>query len=298
MKLSNQEIFSIIQSKVDNKFTSQNYISKLKTLSAKLKLPIQDIINNPHLKHAIEKEYPEVSTRKTTLTSLLAAMKYVDELPSDPEWQAEHKRLKELELAKYKKNEPTEKQKTNYISFDEIQQKYTELSKLDPHKTKKTSLEYILLSLTLHIRPKRADFGAIRIVKDKIPSEGNYICLQETPYLLLRDFKTSSTYHELRENIPLTLYNDIIASIKKHPRRYLFEDKSKKPYNNITYANFVIRSFNNIFGKKVGVTMLRHIYIREKLDFNEMTQEELDEEARLMCHSPDLQRQYRWVIKN
>ena len=43
--------------------------------------------------------------------------------------------------------------------------------------------------------------------------------------------------------------------------------------------------------------MLRHTYISEKVDFENLTLEEQEEEARLMLHTSGLQRQYKWPKK-
>ena len=67
--------------------------------------------------------------------------------------------------------------------------------------------------------------------------------------------------------------------------------------SNDTYGSFVQRTFEQLFGRGTGVSLLRHIYISEKLDFDNMTLEEQDEEARLMLHTSGLQKQYKWPKK-
>jgi hypothetical protein len=148
------------------------------------------------------------------------------------------------------------------------------------------------------LRPKRADFGNVKILySNKIPIKKNYIVLNsDDSYFYLNDYKTQKTYKQIKEKITPELYKDIKESLKHYPREYLFTDKSNKPYiNNNSYTKYVMRAYEHMFNRSVGVTMLRHIYIKEKLDFNIMSQEELEKEATMMGHSAELQRLYRWI---
>ena len=309
MGLSNSYIINILTKSVENEKTRHTYISRLQSLSTALHKTMYDILKDPTLSYPqIQTAYEAESTRKSIVTVILAVYKHIDDLhikkkKAHQQWKDIHEELRELETQHYKKNKPTDKQLDNYLSFQEIEDKYNALSKDNPHKTKKSSLEYLLLSITIHIRPKRADFGNVYICQSpniKSPSK-NYILMNKSnnSYLFLAEYKTAKTYDTIKEIIPELLYKDITESIKKHPRNYLFVDKSNKSYKkNESYSAYVIRVFESLFNRRVGVTMLRHIYVREKLDFNGMTQEELDKEATLMGHSAEVQRMYRWVIRD
>ena len=67
--------------------------------------------------------------------------------------------------------------------------------------------------------------------------------------------------------------------------------------SNNTYSVFVKKTFEDFFGRATGVSLLRHIYITEKLEFDDMTLEEQDAEAKLMLHTSGLQRKYKWPKK-
>ena len=305
MAKTNEEIIRSLEARAENEHTRRNYVSKLSNLSEKLGKTIYEILRSPKTSIVqIKGLYPEDSTRKTIVTSILAGFKYgnIGLSKAQEGWRSIHEELREKELSNYKKNEPTERQKENYLSFEEIREKYKELASGDPHATKKSSLEYLLLSITLNLRPKRADYGDVMVIgpKHKVPEKGNYMFIDKATnsYLELRQFKTAKTYDSVKEDLPEELYKDVKDSMRRHPRSRLFTDRSNMPYTSSAYGTYVIRCYERLFGKSVGVTMLRHIYVREKLDFNMMTQEELDEEARLMTHSPELQRLYRWVLRD
>jgi hypothetical protein len=116
-------------------------------------------------------------------------------------------------------------------------------------------------------------------------------------------YKTSKHYKKIEEELPEGLVRDIRVSVKRWPREYLFVKDAEKPHggkdpmNNSTYSAFVQRTFEHLFGRGTGVSLLRHIYISEKLNLDNMTLEEQEEEARLMLHTSGLQRQYKWPKK-
>ena len=67
--------------------------------------------------------------------------------------------------------------------------------------------------------------------------------------------------------------------------------------SNNTYSVFFKKTFEQLFGRGTGVSLLRHIYITEKLEFDDMTLEERDAEAKLMLHTAGLQSAYKWPKK-
>jgi hypothetical protein len=52
-------------------------------------------------------------------------------------------------------------------------------------------------------------------------------------------------------------------------------------------VNAITRILNRIFGKSVGATMLRHIYLSSKYDV-----EEMNKDAEIMAHSSSTQHDY------
>jgi hypothetical protein len=63
------------------------------------------------------------------------------------------------------------------------------------------------------------------------------------------------------------------------------------------FSKFVVGTFNKLFGRNTGVTMLRHIFITEKLSFDEMDDDVLENVAQQMLHSTRLQKKYNWSKK-
>ena len=307
MGLSNRYIIGILTNNIPNENTRNNYISRLTKISESTGTSMYDIAKDPKAYYPeIKKLYTEDSTRKNIVIAMLVIFKHIGDMmqkkkPAYDQWKEIHAGLCEAEEIRYKKNKPKQSQADNYLSFDEIETKYKEFKSNNPHLTKKSSQEFVLLAIALYLRPKRADLGNVAIIKShaKLSPSKNYLVLdgKTKSILVLHDFKTAKKYERIVEPIPSDLYDDIKDSLEKHPRRWLFSDRTGGSYTKNGYSQFVLRSFSHVFGKRVGVTMLRHIYVSERLDFNKMTQEELDDEAQLMGQSPDLQRKYRWVMR-
>lgn len=307
MGLSNRYIVTTLTENIPNENTRNNYIARLSKLSESLGSSMYDIAKEPSVYYPlIKKLYVEDSTRKNVVIAVMVIFKHIGDMLSKKKsaydaWKEIHGGLTEAEEARYKKNKPKQSQEDNYLSFAEIEQKHASLKGGTPHATKKSSQEFLLLSIALHLRPKRADLGNVAIIRPgaKLSPSKNYLVLDgpSRSILVLHDFKTAKTYDRILEPVTEELYGDIRDSLEAHPRRWLFSDRTGGPYSKNGYSQFVLRSFSHVFGKRVGVTMLRHIYVSERLDFNKMTQEELDGEAHLMGQSPDLQRKYRWVMR-
>lgn len=305
--------FGVLARAYTNEKTRENYMSRLRGLQANLKgdaeMPpsLYTILTNPDTYYPKVKEvYESLTTRKNVLTTLLALYRLDDALRSahgeaHRVWNQRHDELSRLQSAKVRRSEPSEKQVEKYTSFEEIEAKYEDLRRAGPHKTLRESMMFVLLSIMVHLRPKRADLGATQIYKDADPriTTENYIVLRSrgASYLVMNLYKTSKYYQTVEEDLPEGLVHDLKTSLSRWPRKYVFQKADGTPMSNNTYSAFVRSTFEHYFGRATGVSLLRHIYITEKLDFDDMTLEEQAEEAKLMLHTAGLQRAYKWPKK-
>jgi hypothetical protein len=290
-----------------NQKTRENYASRLNALLKNLEEPrLLDILQNPERFYPkIQAAYPSITTRKNVLTAMMTLFREDEELSKDTATQTKWKRLHEdlhrHQDAKIKRSEPADKQIAKYTSFEEIEAQYETLKKSSPHSTNRKSFQYLLMSILVHLRPKRADLGNVAIFRDRDPnrSDINYVVLRSTgsSFLAMNLYKTSKHHQTVEEDLPEGLVRDIEQSLARWPRGYLFVKEDGEPMSNNTYSRFVMRTFEELFGRATGVSLLRHIYITEKLDFDDMTLEEQEEEARLMLHTTGLQRRYKWPKK-
>jgi len=286
----------------------ENYMSRLRGLLSKLpETQLTDILQHPDTYYPkIQAAYESLTTRKNVLTAILVLFREDDDLKTNHaaayiKWKKLHDDLTKHQEAKIRRSEPEQKQIEKYTSYEEIEQKYNELRKRGPHDSERHSMEFLLLSILVHMRPKRADLGSIKIFYENDPrkTDINYVVIRKkgTSYLVMNVYKTTKYYQTVEEDMPEALVKDILTSVKRWPRDYVFRKDDGEPMSNNTYTAFVKATFEKLFGRATGVSMLRHIYITEKLNFDDMTLEEQDEEAKLMLHTSGLARQYKWPKK-
>jgi len=299
----------ILDKAFPNVKTRENYKSRLRGLTKTLEMPDPiTILKAPDTYYPkLQTLYPSFSTRKNMLTLILVLFREDPTLKSEnaeaaAKWKQYHDDLVRIQEAKVRRSEPEDKQVKQYTSYEEITEKYQDLKKKTPHTTFKSSQQYLLLSILVHLRPKRADLGAIKIYKEDDPrkTDINYIVLRTeggSSYLVMNLYKTSKYYQTVEEDLPDELVKDLRISLGRHPRDYVFTKTDGTPMSNNTYSVFVKHTFEELFGRSTGVSLLRHIYITEKLDFDDMTIQEQEDEAKLMLHTSGLQRRYKWPKK-
>jgi len=168
----------------------------------------------------------------------------------------------------------TEKQKENWITQDEIREKYDKMYKqLEPlflvRKIDAKSLtelqDLVLLALTsgIYIPPRRSLDWTDMMVRgyDKSKeSKENYMIKNK---FYFNRYKTDKTYGLETIDIPLPLQNLLKKYISYLPttQKYLFVNRVGEKINSVR----VTQALNKIFdGKRISVNMLRHSFISHK----------------------------------
>lgn len=269
---------------------------------------IHQILSDPRANYdVLRQRYPNVSTRKNMLTLILALFKHSERLQTElpgvaDKWREYHGHMDSFQEAKYRKHMPDEKQLAKYTPFEDMERKYEELRRgEDPHATLNDSLRYVLLSVVTSTPPKRCDYGKMEVHYEEDPDDRseNYIVLRRgtssPSYMVFNRYKTAKVYKRVDQELPKRTTRDIKDSLRRYPRDYLFVNRYGDPFEtNDTFGKYVRRVFHGFFGRDTGVTMLRHIFITEKVSFDEMDDDELGDIARQMMHTPGLQRKYNW----
>ena len=296
---------SLIKDVYKTASTQKEYLARLTSLH-KIQPDLEKLLANPATEYpALQHAYPSILTRKNLLTLILVLFREDAVLKTHEATRAQWKRLHD-DLARHmdakvKRSEPSEKQVEKYTSYEEIETAYEEQKKHSPHATERSSYQYLLLSIVVHLKPKRADFGAVKLYRDVDPKDTghNYIVLRTrgSSFLAMNLYKTSKHYQTVEEDLPEGLERDIEDSLRRWPRTYLFQKATGEAMSNNTYSAFVKATFQRVFGRATGVSLLRHIYLTEKMDFDDTTLEEQEDVARLMLHTSGLQRKYKWPKK-
>ncbi len=159
------------------------------------------------------------------------------------------------------------------------------------------SIERLLLSIYTLIPPVRADYFALHVIHDdEEPLEPNYLRIRggeiET---VLRDFKTSKTYHEIRNTLPQPLAQEIHASLQESPRKYLFVNSHGRPHTRNSFTLWTRRILTRILQTDFTLVFFRHAFATHYVSHHNPTDLDISEVSKKMGHSSEMFRAYRWV---
>jgi len=194
----------------------------------------------------------------------------------------------------------TETQKENWIEWDDIIKKY-ELLEEEAKKLTKEDMgtqrnrnimnEYMILSFYVLSPPRRnADYYLMKLTNEKKTDDDyNYYDSKDNKFYFNK-FKTSKYGKEsfsVNEKLKQVLKFFVSVMEVKNGDFILFKNDEKRISSSI-----MTKTLNKIFGKKIGASMLRHIYLSFKYGAVEKEQEK---DAEMMSHSRKEQSNY---IKN
>ena len=192
----------------------------------------------------------------------------------------------------------TKKQTENWVTWEEVKAKKDALhAEVEANRSKKVLmpedythlLSLVVLSLYTETQPRRnQDYSTMMVVKaykETMPKEFNYYDIKGKRFIFNK-FKTAKTYGQQIVELPESLVSLLTYYIKRHPLSK--EKKTDYPFlvfhdgTPLTAVNAITRILNKVFGKKVGSSMLRHIFVTDKYGG---TKKEMESDARAMGHS-------------
>jgi len=201
------------------------------------------------------------------------------------------------ENATGKKNE---KQEKNWITWNEVIATKDDLvNRVRSFQTKKnitqdeyqTLLELVVLSLYTDIPPRRnQDFLSLYVVKkwsDTMPKDRNYLDMTMRQFVFNK-YKTATTYGTQIVACPDSFLETLSLFKKFYPLSTTNEYKLLVRYDGepIEAVNGITRILNSAFGRQIGSTALRHIYLSNKYGG---VKNNMIEDAEAMGHSVSTQ---------
>lgn len=281
-----------------SKKTIEMYVTKLRILNGgKPFKSLAFLKNTAQMKEKLESIQND-NTRKSYIASIVAVLNRQTDATSkkaNEKYKTMFAKERGIFAEKQALGEKSETQKENWMSQDEIKAKHKELTdKVDgiENKTKLTEKErkmvedWLLLSLYVMQPPRRnADYYMMKfgMGDDK---NFNYVCLDKGTYKF-NNFKTSKGGAEEIE-IP-----DDMKSVFKQfldltglgaGDFVLFQKDTKR-----TSSNAITKALNRILGKRVGASMLRHIFLTDKYGD---VKDEMKNDAEFMSHGSGMQANY------
>jgi len=191
----------------------------------------------------------------------------------------------------------------NWIKWDDVMQTYNDLEKIaSPLLKNKNKLftptelellnQYILLSFFIYIPPRRSlDYAVMKLKNYAL--EDNYIT--KNGQIVFNIYKTSKHYGEQKFQLTGQLKSILTKWRKINITDYLLINPIKpnenKPFNSVQ----INRMFNQIFGKKISVDILRHSYITKFYSGLTPSQSDINDLSFKMAHSASQNMLYRRV---
>ena len=241
----------------------KTYVSLLKNIMKNMNYEnVEDLDKNPtKVIEFLKEKYDNLNGIKTRLSSLFV-------ITNNKAYHTDMMTNIEKYNTETNKQEKNEKQKENWMTAEQIETIYDHMETNIKPLWKKKDLsikelmkiqDFVILSLFTLIPPRRSlDYVEFKI-NNIDTNKDNYI---KGNSLVFNTYKTSTQKGQQTIKIPKELKSLLTKYIK------LISDKSDYLlFNNkieqLSIPNFTLR-LNKIFGKKVSVNMLRHIYLSEK----------------------------------
>ncbi len=247
------------------------------------------------------------STLKSYVSSALAALKHTETLRTRPEyrrarqaWVHAFKQLRDQVDAYYRKcasGEALPNRCQGYVPWGDLCRVRDQLPW--------GSIERLLLELHLHALGRSREYASVRLFTE-VPSKeqrrrhpNNCVLHPSGPagsYLRLASFKTSGYIGPYKVPLSPSLHRAITASLRRQPRRYLFEQPTRpgRPFKHAnTFNQFCNRRFKAVFGRPLTSNSIRHAFAT---GLNLHNEAQLQHAARKLAHTniDTLRRLYYW----
>ena len=262
------------------------YIKNLKRLNDDLPLKnLNFLIRVEDIEKKLDKY--KMNTKRNYLISIVSALSVLKDVKKYTKlyklWTDKMMAVVD-DIKKIPSDEKSKQQKDNWISWDDVMATYKNLEdEVDKFISNKQIndaqynklLDYMVLSLYVLQPPRRnADYQKMNIVKsfsNALPKEENYLVYDNDEFYF-NNYKTKGTYNQQIIKFNEDLKKDINKYLKFHP---ILKGKKLAKTSNYTFlvyndgkpldkVNSITNILNKVFGKKIGASMLRSIYLTNK----------------------------------
>lgn len=238
------------------------------------------------------------NTRKSYIASIVAVLNRQEDVTSKKAndiYKTMFMKERNIFTEKQAAGQKSETQEKNWMEQSEVKAVYEALDKQVQsieNKTKLTEREkrlvedWLLLSLYVLQPPRRnADYYLMKVgMGDDL--NFNYVCLNNGMYRF-NNFKTKKGGSEelpVPDKMKDVLKQYIDMMGLKAGDFVLYQKDQKR-----TTSNVITKRLNKIFGKNIGASMLRHIYLTDKYS---TVKEEQQKDSDFMSHSLGTQKSY------
>ena len=259
------------------------YLSKLKKINGGEFSSLDFLLDSEKVLQKIRELTQNVNTQKSFLIVVSSVL--ADKL----EYTDVHKQYKKMlmeynNIQKDNKNVSSDNQKEEWISKDELMSIYDKLkSQMTFVKRKDWSSEefvkfrdFLILSFYLLQEPRRnKDYFFMKVGK-KADDKSNWFLKKEKQFVF-NDYKTASKYGTQTIDVSEELMKLLTIYINHHPlkKEKTFTLLVNADGSNLNNSNFITLTLNRLLGRKIGVSMLRNMFLTDKFKGGVLEQEKL-----------------------
>jgi hypothetical protein len=269
------------------------YIKNLWTLNGKQPFGNLAFLKNSDTIDGLLANYSD-NTKKTYLSSIVSVLSlFKDKATYKKIYQHYYDAMmsKATDMKKEETDEKTVKQKDNWMEWTAVEKiagdlheevnKFVGNKLITPAQYNKL-LSHLILSLYTTIAPRRnADYSEMFVVgkwNDKMDTNKNYLDMAAKK-MIFNKYKTAKKYgQQIVELAEVPKLWEAITMYLKHSPLHKGKMAKNTEFRFLTYedgsplsaVNSITRVLNKTLGKKVGSSMLRHIFLSNKYDIKDM----------------------------
>lgn len=286
------------------------YLSGIRSIAKDIKTPLNtldDIVDNHSLILKALMNY-KPSIRKTKIAGFISLLDRKNMNPKQIEDIIKDYRIQMIKDAEEVNNNEmkqkfSKKQEDNYISWNEVEEVYKKMSveclpilkalkSLNDGKIFDKLQKFILLSMYVLTPPRRSmDYADFKIHNIDVDNDNFMTTIQRKHYLVFNSYKNKNKLGTQQISITPELAYIIKKWTKINDSDYLISTKTKGKVSQVRINQLL----NDIFNKKIGSSMLRHIYLTHH--FSNVDLEKLKDTTEAMGSS-QIERTLKYVNKN
>jgi hypothetical protein len=223
------------------------------------------------MKHVlgIIQDYKPTTQRSFIISACVVSKNFNDKL-----YQQYYELLTTMNNGLKVRTEKTETQEDNWMSQSEIEDKLKSLEvnkKITNKKEYAQMLHHLILSLYVLQAPRRnIDLCLMKLSNDMTDTNFNYLDLKNKRFIF-NNYKTNHKYDTIEIPIEPDLIRVIQSYLKHHPHKSKLKNKKFQVHflvhiddEAIDKSGDITKILNKIFGRNIGSSMLRNIYLSSK----------------------------------
>jgi len=258
-KLMLNEAIDFISKQDINPSSQTNYVSQLKQVFKPGDVLKQ--LRDPATLQAILNSSTQTNTKKAHIQAALYLISNYPKLNNKlskkitAQYRAEFDRLKKLSSA-----QTIHRTQQSIVSFDEIYRRIIDKYGIN-------SIQHLIIQLykEMIIRDDLGNVKVITSLRDAKDNAQNYLVYRKQPLFILRQYKTSDRYGELRVLLSTEVY-DIMKTLKIKANNPLFVNSKGEPYGPLsTYIGNLLDEIEIDRPYGQSINYIRHARISDEL---------------------------------